>query len=150
MYSREAGLMGHQVLALDLDIIVVGSLDHIMSYDGLFCARSKFKPGCQDQLDGDIISFQACEETERMLWHSFMEDRERAEEWTRGRERWWYRNAVGDKADRWNLFAPGQVVSYKWHARIQGHPPKNARIVSCHGRPRPHRLRERWAREHWR
>jgi hypothetical protein len=41
------------------------------------------------------------------------------------------------------------VLSYKRHVRRKGLP-ANARIVSCHGKPRPHEINERWAKENWR
>lgn len=57
MFSREAGLFGYQVLSLDLDITIVGSLEPLMKYEGMFCTRSKFKPDEITKLDGDIMSF---------------------------------------------------------------------------------------------
>lgn len=139
MFSREAGLFGHQVICLDIDVVIVGSLKDIMAYDGLFCARSKFKPGLEYKLDGDIMSFQAGEETERMFWKPFIKDVDAAVELTKGRERYWYRHVAGDIADRWDKVAPGQIISWKRHMR-RGKVTPQMRIVSCHGSPRPHEM----------
>ena len=38
MFSEQSGLFGHQVLCLDLDVVVVGNLEPLMAYSGLFCA----------------------------------------------------------------------------------------------------------------
>ena len=73
MFSEEAGLFGHQVLCIDLDVVIVGSLKHIMGYQGRFCARSKFRPGQEWKLDGDVMSFQASKETEQLFWNPFIE-----------------------------------------------------------------------------
>ena len=180
MFSKEAGLFEHQVLCLDIDVVIVGSLKRIMNYKGLFCARSKFKPGEGHKLDGDIMSFRAGEETEDIFWKPFIEDVEAAERLTGGRERYWFRHLVNDSADRWERYAPDQVISYKRHVAMQrkkfteGMPvsikrdivnervrvmalkrrsnsplPTNARIVSCHGTPRPDQIQKPWIKEYW-
>lgn len=162
MFSREAGLFGHQVLCLDIDVVVVGDLSDIIGYDGLFCARSKFKPGEEWKLDGDIMSFQAGEETERMFWQPFVADVDAAVKLTQGRERYWFRHVANDVADRWEIVAPGQIVSYKRHVNYnpvfrQGGIPDPVRIVSCHGVPRPHQIaglvnnnrKCRWIKGYW-
>ena len=99
MFSEESGLFGKQVLCLDLDIVIVGSLEKIMAYEGLFCARSKFKPGEEYKLDGDIMSFQAGKVAERVFWTPFISDVKRAEAQTHGRERYWVRQVADDIAD---------------------------------------------------
>lgn len=149
MYSEESGLFGRQVLALDLDIIIVGSLKNIMGYRGPFCARSKFKPGSEHKLDGDVISFRAGPENCKRLWLDFIANQEWAEKMTLGRERYWYRHVIGDEADRWDKYAPGQVLSYKRHVRGDEKALKKASIVSCHGIPRPHELNTAWRKEYW-
>ena len=153
MYSEHAGLYGSRVLALDLDIIIVGSLNDIADYDGLFCARSKFAPGQQHKLDGDIMSFKACRELDLKLFHPFVKDVKQALRITGGRERYWYRHVFeGEAVDRWDKVCPGQVVSYKRNVRTRKNKlPANARIVSCHGDPRPHVLAGKfdWAKRNW-
>lgn len=149
MFSREAGLFGSQVLCLDVDVVVVGSLQRVMAYDGLFCARSKFKPGEMHKLDGDVMSFCAGEETEEIFWKPFVADVQAAEQLTQGRERYWVRHVAGDVADRWDKIVPGAVVSYKWHVRERGRPPHNASVVSCHGVPRPHEIKDNWIKQYW-
>jgi hypothetical protein len=149
MFSREAGLFGSQVLCLDVDVVVVGSLKGIMSYDGLFCARSKFKPGEEWRLDGDVMSFRADEESEQRFWYPFVENIQAAEQLTQGRERYWIRHVANDIADRWDRMAPGAIVSYKWHVKKRKQPPAGAAIVSCHGVPRPHEIRDGWIKQYW-
>jgi len=157
VFSREAGLFGHQVLCLDLDVVIVGSLEDIMNYDGLFCARSKFKHGEEHKLDGDIFSFRAGPETEKIFWKPFIKNVKAVERQTEGRERYWFRHVAEAIADRWDEYAPGQIISYKRHVRkARGRRPdrravvpEKARIVSCHGTPRPDQIGDRWIREFW-
>lgn len=148
MYSYEAGFGNEQVLCLDLDVVIVGSLKKLMDYNGLFCTRSKFRKGEEYKLDGDIISFRAGNEIENILWKPFINDPTGAEEITHGRERYWLRYAIGNKADRWDVHAPGKIASYKRH--IMGRDvPNSVSIISCHGVPRPHQINERWIKEYW-
>lgn len=151
MFSGESGLFGHQVLAIDLDVIIVGSLKDIAGYSGPFCTRSKFKQGEEWKLDGDIMSFQANKTNEARFWTPFDKNPEEVVNITGGRERYWFRHVVGEQGcDRWNIMLPGQVVSYKRHVLRAGSPPQNARIVSCHGDPRPHQIMDReWVQENW-
>jgi len=149
MFSQEAGLFGHQVLCLDIDILIVGSLSRLMDYEGLFCTRSKFKPGETYKLDGDIMSFKAGLVTERLFWTPFVKDIDAAVKLTQGRERYWMRHVANDFADRWDKIAPGDVLSYKWHACRKPNPPKGASIISCHGIPRPHQIKDKWVKEYW-
>lgn len=148
MFSKEAGLFGQQVLCLDIDVVILGSLKPLQDYKGLFCARSKFKHGQEYKLDGDVMSFKACKETEKIFWDPFIKDVEEAVELTKGRERYWTRHVAGDFADRWEKQAPGSVISYKWHGKNRAKIDK-ACIMSCHGFPRPHQIKENWVQQYW-
>jgi hypothetical protein len=147
MFNPALGLTG-QVLALDIDLIIVGSLDDIGSYRGDLCVRSKFKPGEEWKADGDIIGFRVGSQRQHEIWEPFVKDPKMVERITGGRERYWYRYVTKHKVDRWQDLYPGQIVSYKRHVRGKGLSPE-ARIVSCHGRPRPHEIDEPWTRKCW-
>jgi len=149
MFSPESGLNGRQTLCLDLDVVIVGSLEKIMAYDGLFAARSKFMPGQKWKLDGDIMSFRAGDQAAQLFWDPFIANIDRAVESTQGRERYWVRHVADKFADRWDKIAPGAVVSYKWHIRKKGEVPNDAAIVSCHGTPRTHQINQPWIKEFW-
>lgn len=156
VYSPEAELSG-RVLLLDLDNVITGDLADIASYDGPFCVRAWFKgwdQGMRDKrdkrlLDGDMISFEVGE-TSRWLWDRFKGNPELRATQTGGRERWYLRDQLtGDKTpDVWQEIVPEQIVSWKNHMQ-NGKVPNGARIVSCHGHPRPHEINQDWVREHW-
>ncbi len=147
MFSQDAGLEDKQVLCLDLDVVIVGKLNALMGYEGAFCARSKFMPGQEHKLDGDVMSFKAGPWIEEKVWKPFIDDVDAAVDLTQGRERYWMRHTMGDMADRWQKLAPGSVLSYKRHFR--GHVPKKAEVISCHGYPRPHQIKNLELRKHW-
>jgi len=148
MFSEQSGLFGHQVLCLDLDVVVVGSLEPLMAYSGLFCARPKFQQGGENKLDGDIMSFRAGPEAEARFWTPFVKDVKGSERLTQGRERYWMRHVAGDIADLWTVEAPKAVLSYKRNLKGQ-RPPKTAAIVSYHGYPRPHQVKDNWTKKYW-
>lgn len=150
MFSQEAGLWGTQVLSLDIDLIIVGSLDDLLRYDGLFCTRKSWTRGEETLIDGDIMSFRAGEETEQMFWKPLVHQTKTVEEITQGRERFWVRQVMqGKTADTWQDVCPEQVASYKHHIRPLGRVPAATRIISCHGHPRPHQIKDAWRTEYW-
>ncbi len=149
MFSETAGLFGHQVLSLDIDVVITGPLRDIMNYSGLFCVRKRWQPGQTHLPDGDIMSFQAGIETQSMFWDAFIKDIKAVERSTGGRERFWIDQVLKNrKWDDWDDFALGQVSSYKIHVKRNG-TLGNSRIVSCHGHPRPHEIKEQWRIKNW-
>jgi hypothetical protein len=156
MFSKEAGLHGHQVLCLDLDVLITGTLKPLLDYQGMFCTRQNFmfcKKGVYDEgfkLDGDIMSFYAGEENEKRFWKALIKDIPAAEELTQGRERYWVRHVLHDVADTWDVLCPGRVVSYKHHAQYHRQAlPVSMSVVSCHGKPRPHQIKSIWIKQYW-
>jgi len=149
MFSEESGLYGHQVLCLDIDVVIVGNLKPLMSYRGQFAARNKFKHNEEFKLDGDVMSFQAGpENTERFLT-PFLNNVEDSLALTQGRERYWMRHVAEDIADRWQIMSPGAVLSLKRHMKNKIGIPPGACIVSFHGFPRPHQADEVWIKKYW-
>jgi len=142
-FDPKHGFHGH-VMVMDIDTVVVGSLDDIASYRGDFCVRAKFR--APHLPDGDLVGFNA--EKCAWIWSEFAENVDNVEKMTRGRERFFYRE-LPIKPDIWQRLFPGQLVSYKNHVRKQKTLPDNARLVSCHGNPRPHEINESWVKEHW-
>lgn len=153
MFSREAGLFGEQVLCLDIDIMITGGLGRILDYRGLFCSRSNyFGKGNDRRPGGDIMSFAAGEETERIFWKPFVQDVKKAEELVKGRERFWIWHCLnGYTSDLFDDWAPGQIRSYKiHHLNAYGAAvPEGTSIISFHGVPRPHQCNRPWAKKYW-
>lgn len=159
MFCLDSGLtQGDQVLVLDLDIVIVGSLNDIASYTGDFCVRSAFHDPTKKKMDGDIIGFRPSRRLEELFWDNLINDYQEALQRTGGSERYWLREVVGNNfsegdCDRWEQVCPAQIISFKLGMRDQGQSdklPANARIVSCHGTPQPHQLKYDWVKENWR
>lgn len=146
MFDPLLGLRG-QVLSLDIDVVITGSLDELAGYRGNFAVRSSFAD--PRLLDGDIVGFKVGYRT-NAVWNPLKLDPKKVEHITGGRERYWYRHVFGNDMDKWQELYPGQLLSYKRHIRRTGVLPEDARIVSCHGRPRPHEIDEEWAINNWR
>lgn len=150
MFSKDAGLFGSQVLSLDIDLIITGSLDDLLKYRGLFCTRKSWTRGEETLIDGDIMSFRAGKETEEMFWTPLVQDIRKVEELSNGgRERFWVRHVMNGKSDTWQDVIPGQVCSYKFHVMGTGEVPQGVRIISCHGHPRPHQIAQPWRMDYW-
>jgi hypothetical protein len=147
VYSPEAGLEG-RVLLFDLDNVIVGSLDDMAAYDGPFCVRGRLQYGRPRQPDGDMIAFEAGNPTALSLWDAARHPATPLA--TQGRERDFILQVV-PKADQWQDVCPGQVVSYRHDCRTRhrGKLPPNARVVSMHGRPRPHEVSDEFIVRNW-
>jgi len=145
VYSPDAGLQG-RVLLFDLDNVIVGSLDDMAAYAGDFCVRGRLVHSKPRPVDGDMIAFEAGSATTLMMW-----EKANAPDVVRrsrdGREREFILWANPD-ADQWQDVCPGQVVSYRLGCK--GRLPPNARVVSCHGRPRPHQITDKFIVQAWR
>ena len=144
VYSPEAELVG-RVLLFDLDNVIVGDLSDMAAYDGPFCVRGRLQNRRPRQPDGDMISFEAGNDIARKLWHAATSSA--VEKQTEGREREFILQHAPD-CDQWQDVCPNQVFSYRLQCR--GRLPSNARVVSCHGRPRPHQITEPFIVENWR
>jgi len=146
MFDPELGLKG-RVFSLDIDVVITGSLDDMASCELPIIVRSSFI--YPHLLDGDVVGFQISDEMAEKVWTPLKTTPRWVEHVTGGRERFWYREVFGHKMARYQIEYPGQLLSYKNHIQGIGVLPENARIVSCHGRPRPHEINERWAIENW-
>ena len=151
VYKRSLGLRG-KVLLMDLDIVVVGSLDELASYRGSFATcEAAYRPG---RCGGSLIGFSAGDEfLERELYGPLLMDYDKWEEETEGSERIYFNKRFKEmnfKPHFWQRRFPGQVVSWKVDKCWEGIP-ENARIVRFHGTPRPHQVCNvaDWMQKEW-
>lgn len=155
-YSPDASLKG-RTLILDLDNVIVGSLDKMADYSGPLAVRAWFKGYDQGKKvpDGDMISFEAGSDYAKKIWLRAVKDPVQMIEDTGGRERYFLRDLP--RLDLWqDVLGAKSILSYKNHVRGGRKIPKETCIISCHdggGRQqtcRPHQLKEDFIREHWR
>jgi hypothetical protein len=147
--SLQSGMSG-RILVFDLDTVIVGDLSDICTFnESPFITRAWFK-GIEDGLwlsGGDLLSFDVG--VTNYLYDRYSIHPKSVEGWTGGRERYVYRGWAKD-IDYWQRILPGQIVSYKRHMKMTRQISKNARLVSCHGNPRPHELLDQpWIQDNW-
>lgn len=147
MFDERLKLKGG-VFSIDLDVVITGNLDELFSYDGSFATRSTFR-GTKES-GGDIVAFEGG--TYRWIWEELVCNTEEVLRFTGGRERWVYRYhpKMKGKVDFLQDLFPDQIFSYKAHCSRGRGLHENARIVSCHGNPRPHEIKDEWVIKHWR
>lgn len=150
VYQPEARLTG-RVILLDLDNVIVGPLDDFAAYRGPLATKGQWDHWLRGICtpDGDIISFEADGSVANRLYALTKENPRRVAARFRGQER--RLMATATKSDVWQRVCPGQLVSWKHEMRGRTTKlPKQARIVTFHGKPRQHEVDEPWIAENWR
>jgi hypothetical protein len=142
LFSWDHGIDA-RLLYMDIDMVVTGSLEDFLGYDGAFATGSRFnKP---NEINSTIMSIPAG--YGRGIWTTFMRFRSRAMRSFRLDSE--FIEAVnGPKTMRWQDMFPGQLVSYKKHVR-GGSLPEGARLVSFHGKPDPDDVDEDFVKLCW-
>lgn len=136
---------GERVMFFDLDTLIIGDIDGILSYSGQFgTLRDFYYP---DRLGPAIISWEVSDYTDSIWqeWSSQGEPRD-----GHG-DLWWINNLdqgrFAKHADKLQDLYPGQFVSFKANC-VHG-VPKMARVICFHGLPRPHDC-DGWVSDVWR
>lgn len=139
LFSEDAFPKGERVLYFDLDTCIVGPLDAIAAYDGLFAIlRDVYRP---NGFQSSVMAWEAGEL--RFLWADWV--RQHEPEIPGGDQAWierWYA-----KPDRWQDLFPGKFRSYKVDCRFSV--PRGTSVVFFHGHPRPHEVTTGWVPEVW-
>ena len=146
LFSDEAFELGDRIVYLDLDTVIIGPLDDIVSYDGPFAAlRDFYRP---EALQSSVMSWESGYMTD--IW-------DRWEEAGRpiidGGDQEWIRRVVMDfphfdrRVDFWQDLFLGVFCSYK--RDCHPYPPTAARVVVFHGEPRPHNCGQPWVAAMW-
>lgn len=142
------GLFDGPVLYMDLDTLVVGSLVDLASYRGDLAMMTGFyKDGTGGRpymQQSGVMAWTPGPATQR-LWQQWMRAPNEHMDSHRGDGAWLDRHV---QADRLMELYPGQIVSYKVHARDGV--PGGARLVCGHGVPRFNDPKAGWAHRHWR
>jgi len=139
-------------LFLDLDNVIVGSLDDFAAYDGELAVIRPF-PGDRDYgINSGLMNIGPG--AHHHVWEKFSINPVAAihfckaiavPSWNYGDQRWL--ELTIPKVDYWQDLIPGQVVSYKFHCKDGL--PKPGRVVCFHGKPDPHEVNDSWVLENW-
>lgn len=138
-----SGWTDKKQMMIDVDDVVVGSLDELAIYGGYLINSDVYDPANVD--GGFQIVPPHCH---NKLYDMFMDDPKRIKA-AYYSDKQWYQTHVNGSIRVQDLF-PGQWVSYKLHCKDAGRLPNNARIVGFHGEPKPCAVNDLWVKEHWR
>lgn len=122
-----------RVLFFDLDVLPTGDLAPLAAGAGFRIAKDWWLPG----FNSSVMSWDAGD-TE--IFDRFTP---KVMSRLRGDQDWITECKPGAAT-----YEPGLVVSYKAHCRDRGLP-DNARVVVCHGRPKPPEINDEWFRSRW-
>lgn len=139
LYNKDLYNKGDQIFFIDLDTVIVGNIDNILSYSGDFIILRDFyrKTGLQSA----FMSFAP--DAVNFMWERFTP----GTTCKNGDQGW--PEIHYPHADIWQHEYPDSFVSYKVHCIKTL--PKQASVVCYHGNPRPHTMSEiPWMKQHWR
>lgn len=134
---------GDKILYIDLDTIILNSLDDIIAYEGDFAIlRDFYRP---DGYQSAFMVWKAGFGAE--IWKEFVRKEIRYCEMNfPGGDQQFIEKMVSDADILQNLY-PNSFVSYKAHCRPMF--PRGARVVIFHGNPRPHEATDDWVKKIW-
>jgi hypothetical protein len=136
-------------LYMDLDTLVVGDLTPLIrTTPGITMTKDFYGP---DMMNSSTMAWMGdfC-----AIWHVFADDSERLQRRYDARkgslvgDQGFIHDVLRNMACPIDTFDPTHVVSFKRHALHAA--PRDARLVSFHGRPKPDDPAAGWAYEHWR
>lgn len=139
LFSEGLFPKGDKVLYLDLDTLILGPLDDIIKDESEFLMLEDFyRPGgCQSSVMMWKSGFG------NFLWSDYVSAGYPSDD--PGGDQVWIERRV--RPTSWQERFPGDFVSYKVHC--QKYPPKGAKVVVFHGKPRPHEVDFGWVPDVW-
>ena len=132
IYLFKKGLFEDKCLFLDLDVVITGNLDELVSLDG-FRIISDWH---LDSYNSSVMMLG----NEHKVWDDF---NPRMMSQYPGDQ-----DYITDKLPNKGTFPSSWCLSYRSHC--QPGVPKNCKIVVFHGYPKPHEFPSNWVRELWR
>ena len=149
LYNKELYNPEDQIFYFDLDTVITGNLDEILSYQGNFIILRDFYR--KNGYGSGLMAWRP--HAVDHMWKNY-----RGTKCRHGDQGW--PEEQYPNADIWQEMYPEKVVSYKVHVKKErrnnkdftNHPGslESSSIVCFHGRPNPHEIdREKWMKEHW-
>lgn len=141
------GITTEKILFLDLDSVIVGSLDPIINYKSDFAMAKDYPQdsihvGDKRQKWGNTSVVLLKVGSQVHIWNRYME-KECPEEERFGDQEWIYKNFYGIN----DLLPESLVKSYKLH-NLEGNKTPDCSVVMFHGTPKPPDCGG-WVKEHW-
>lgn len=131
VYLFKEGLFTEKTLFLDLDIVITGSLDELVKYEGFIA----IKDWNYDSYNSSVMILGKHPE----LWDDFKPE---VAENLYGDQDW-----ITQRLKFRNYFPENWIKSFKTNC-LAG-VPKDCKIVVFHGEPKPHTAKRRWVNDLW-
>jgi uncharacterized Rossmann fold enzyme len=138
LFKNESFPLGDRVFFLDLDTVITGKLDDLMSYSGEFALQRDF---FTYNLGSAVMAWEAG--TMQYIWDAF-EAAGRPD--TPGGDQAFITQVCPNPKFLCDIF-PGSLVSFKRHCLP--YPPRSASVVCFHGEPKPHEVDVDWVKMTW-
>ena len=133
-----------QTLYMDLDTVVVGSLDDLVSYDHKFTALQSLSGDQAPCLNSGLMAWRGAR---RDLYDAFARSPQHHIARCNRKGNWGDQGFIHHHVGEWqswqSLF-PGKVISFKLHLKQRLPPPDGTSIVCFHGKPRPWEVSHSW------
>lgn len=135
-FSNEMPIKG-RIVYMDLDTLITGNIDEILSYDEGFVVLRDFYTGIwptikgNDNVGSGLMSFNTYNHAH--IWRDFIIDSSSISlKFEKQGDQAWIQQRQSERL-YWQDIFPGKIVSFKVHCNKQLAP--DARIVCYHGRP---------------
>lgn len=143
------------MLGMGLDCVITGSLDDLITFPSNLASMKDYPAHCCPvgrENDCNLEVMLIRNNADRPLWDEYVRV---------GKPNWNMEDRAGKEfsmcAQGWindthkvhvDLFPENWVISYKLGVRDRGLP-RDCRMVSFHGQPKPRDVQEAWLKEHW-
>jgi len=140
LFSEEAFPKDDRVIYFDLDVVITGWLDDLVTYQGDFAILKEFYD--VEGWQSSIMAWRAGAKTH--IWTRWLEE---GKPEPAGGDQDWIEDSAGE-ADMLQDLYPGAFLSYKVHCLLN-HPPLGTKVVVFHGEPKPDNCGEKWVEMIW-
>ena len=141
MFSKDANLVGTN-LYFDLDVVICGSLDKFVKFDGDFCILQDFNRAFHPTYQVYNSSIMRWSNDYHSMWDEFSINPKFWQEKYHGDQDW-----ITRKIPNAQFWPKDWAISWKWEY------PKeltnDTSVLVFHGNPKPHEIDHELIRNHW-
>ena len=138
-----------KVFFMDLDTVIIGNVDSILSFNYDFCALSDFYKIVT--LGSGLMAWHSSEKTNK-IYNDFIKNSITiSKNYLEGDQQWIEEKKPLRTKYFQDLF-PNQIISFKKHCLLQNgsiNIPSQAKIICFHGLPKPHTILDPAIKDHW-
>jgi len=144
LFSPDLFGLSQRILYLDLDLVVIGSLDQIANVAEPFCMIENYGPNKGHAAhNSSCMVWTPTEQTHR-IFNAFTSD---VTKQLHGDQCWIWRVMLGQITD----FPRHYCISYKYEKAQEKwrHRTNETSCVVFHGTPKPHQVKDEYIRKNW-